>query len=66
MIKTTSSTAVKGFSYSDGMLKVKYKQGTNYVYENVSQGDFQALKSCESTGKMLNKLKKTHKCYKEL
>ena len=73
MIKTKSSSAIKGFSFTQngnegkGLLKVQFNNGVNYVYENVPEKLFKTLKACDSTGHAVVKhIKGKYKCYKEL
>lgn len=73
MIKTSSSSAIKGFEYTKsssegkGMLKVQFRNGAKYVYENVPEKLFNALKSCDSTGhEVVKNIRGKYKCYKEI
>ena len=66
MIKTNSSTCTKAFYWNDGLLKVVYNSGGIYYYEGVSEKLYNELKTGDSTGKTLAKIRQSCRCYKQI
>ncbi len=61
---SSSNVAAVGFESSDpensetGTLRVEFKSGSTYDYQNVPQSTFDALVSAESVGRAFNQLVK--------
>ena len=59
-IEKSSQVAAYGFEPVQHVLRVQYRNGKAYDYQNVSADDFAALEKSESLGKHLNAHIKPH------
>lgn len=54
MFTKVNSSNIDALAFEDDVLKVKFKKGTEYHYEGVSEELFEELLAAESVGKTFN------------